>query len=195
MVGRHPELAGQKLNEPPTCACAAMAGERNYVGASLPASLALSGARRCRSISPGRIRGGSGGQWGGVIICHLPQIGDAELQVARWLPRRRAGARPDAPGFRALNLRRLAQRPGGGHHLGERRNTSARYRVLRPQSGLAHRRSAGMRSAAFFIEVDHVLLRWDVGRVDVVRAGADFVGVVEVLEGVEQLHVRAQSRW
>ena len=29
--------------------------------------------------------------------------------------------------------------------------TSAHWRVFRPQSGLTHRRSAGMRSAAFFI--------------------------------------------
>ncbi len=71
--------------------------------------------------------------------------------------------------------------------------TSPHWRVFGEQSGFTHRRSAGMRWAAFCHQLHDVRLGGDVGRVDVVHAGADLVGVLEVLEGVQQLHVRARG--
>ena len=100
-VEQYPELAaGKKLVE--TSDCMRCHGwERNYVGPSFANITAKYGAQAdAETYLAGKIRGGSVGVWGNVIMPRHPQISEQQsLQMARWLlavPPAAAAASPSA---------------------------------------------------------------------------------------------------
>ena len=68
--------------------------ERNYVGPSFASIAQRYQARSdAETYLAGRIRGGSVGEWGNVIMPRHPQISEQQaLQMARWLLAVKAGA-------------------------------------------------------------------------------------------------------
>ena len=101
LVQAQPQLAeGKKLVE--TSDCMRCHGwERNYVGPSFANITAKYGAQAdAETYLAGKIRGGSVGVWGNVIMPRHPQISEQQsLQMARWLlavPPAAAAASPSA---------------------------------------------------------------------------------------------------
>ena len=93
-VVEHPELAeGKKLVEASDC-MRCHGWERNYVGPSFASIAQRYQARSdAETYLAGRIRGGSVGEWGNVIMPRHPQISEQQaLQMARWLLAVKAGA-------------------------------------------------------------------------------------------------------
>ncbi len=67
------------------------------------------------------------------------------------------------------------------------RRVSGQPRVFRPQSGLTHSRSTGIRCAAFFSSADPLHAR-HVWRVNIISR-PDLIGVLERFERLQQLHI------
>ena len=72
-------------------------------------------------------------------------------------------------------------------------STSGQPRVFRPQSGFTHSRCAGITSSALCSSFFQLVLRRNARAVDVVYAGADFVGVGKAGKVTQQCHVRARG--
>ena len=82
---------------------------------------------------------------------------------------------------------------GGGHHGLQRGDDFAPLAGFQAAVRVHPQALGGDALGGFLHQLHDVRLRGDVGRVDVVHAGANLVGVVEVLKRVQQLHVRARS--
>ena len=95
--------------------------------------------------------------------------------------------------MRRLLRRLLPQLPGGGHHAGQRANDfgplAGFQAAVRIDPQALFRDAPGDLAQA----LHDLLLRGQVGRVDVIHARADVVGVVEVHEGIKQLHAGARG--
>lgn len=87
LVAKHPELAvGKKLVEKSDC-MRCHGWDRKAVGPSFTSvAEKYSGQSDAQSYIAGKIRGGSVGVWGNVIMPRQPQISEEQsLQMARWL--------------------------------------------------------------------------------------------------------------